>query len=77
MIEVDKTVYGKNLIRLMRKRSMSVERLHEMTGISSNSITCYRQCRVYPTSQKIQIIAKALRFDAGEFFKDIDEDWDW
>lgn len=70
MIEVDKSLYGKNLKRLMAKRSMSLERLYELTGISQNSITCYRQGKVFPTSVKIQIIAKALRFDVGEFFKE-------
>lgn len=70
MIEVDKSLYGKNLKRLMRKRSMSNDRLYDLTGISKNSINCYRQGKVFPTSVKIQIIAKALRFDVGEFFKE-------
>lgn len=64
------SVYAKNLKRLMRKRSMSNERLHDMTGISRNSICCYKSGKVEPTVSKILLIAKALRFDVGEFFKE-------
>lgn len=70
MIEVDTSLYGKNLKRLMRKRSMSTERLNELTGISPNSIYLYRESKVLPTSVKIQVIAKALGFEIGEFFQE-------
>lgn len=70
MIEVDTSLYGKNLKRLMRKRSMSAERLNELTGISPNSIYLYREGKAHPTSTKIQVIAKALRFEVGEFFQE-------
>lgn len=70
MIEVDKSLYGKNLKRLMAKRSMSIERLHDISGLGTTSISSYRASKVLPTADKIQIIAKALRFEVGEFFKE-------
>ena len=70
MIEVDTTLFGKNLKRLMRKRSMSIDRLHEITGIGTTSISYYRSGKVLPMADKIQILAKALRCEVGEFFKD-------
>lgn len=70
MIEVDASLYGRNLKQLMEKRSVTVKRLHEITGISPSIISYYRCAKVMPTSINIQIIAKALRFDVGEFFKE-------
>lgn len=70
MIEIDATLYGKNLKRLMRKRSMSIERLHDISGLGTTSIAYYRTSKVLPTADKIQIIAKALNFEVGEFFRE-------
>lgn len=70
MIEVDTSLYGKNLKRLMWKRDMTTERLYELTGISTNSIYLYREGKTFPTSTKIQVIAKALGFEVGEFFRE-------
>lgn len=67
---INPDIFQVNLARIMKKRSMSVERLSLNTGICTSTIAAYKSGKVRPTSPMIQAMAKALHCEVGEFFKE-------
>lgn len=67
---INPDIFQVNMKRLMKKNSMSVERLSLNTGICTSTIAAYKSGKVRPTSPMIQAMAKALHCEVGEFFKE-------
>lgn len=70
MMEIDEMLFAKNLKRLMKKTKMSNRVLSAYTKICTSTIECYRLGKAFPTSPKIQLIAKALEVDVAELFRE-------
>lgn len=70
MMEIDELLFARNLKRLMKKRKMSNRVLSAYTKICTSTIECYRLGKSFPTSPKIQLIAKALGVEVSELFKE-------
>lgn len=67
---VDYTIFSKNLRDMMDMQDMTNKELADLSGVSINMITAYRQNHSYPSSRVIQDIAYALNEDVGNFFRD-------
>lgn len=70
MMEIDEMLFARNLKRLMKKTKMSNRVLSAYTKICTSTIECYRLGKAFPTSPKIQLIAKALDVDISELFRE-------
>ena len=64
-----KSLFGKNLKRLMKLRRITVNELSEKVGVQLSMVSRWRSGTVLPT-QYLDSLCKALRVDLYEFFID-------
>jgi transcriptional regulator with XRE-family HTH domain len=59
---------GKNIQKLRKERKMTQDELAEIVGIDPKNISKIETGKNYPTSETIELIAKALNIEIYELF---------
>ncbi|HEY0089082.1 MAG TPA: helix-turn-helix transcriptional regulator [Candidatus Lokiarchaeia archaeon] len=64
-----KSSFGKNLFKIRKEKSLSQEKLSNLTGISQRMIAYYEKQAINPPLDKIEIIAKAINVNIADLIE--------
>lgn len=68
--DIDFKIVGKNLRRIMAEKNYTFPQMSRITNVPLNSLRGYMYCTSYPTSKQIQKMAKGLRIEVAELFRE-------